>query len=58
MEVNNMKGSWNLAQDEPLKRTVTSKAHDEEHVEIKSTAHQLYVNHFWNFTIMQAELED
>jgi len=52
MEVNNMKGSWNLTQDEPLKRTVTSKAHDEEQVEIKSTAHQLYVNHFWNFTIM------
>lgn len=58
IEVNNLKGTRNPNPEDTLKRTSTSKAQDSEQVEVKSTAHQLYVNHFWNFTIMQAELDD
>lgn len=58
IEVNNMKVSWNMQNEEPVKKILTQKAEDEDQIEVKSTAHQLYVNHFWNFTIIQAELEE
>lgn len=50
-----MKGSRNKEQ-ENSKRASTSK--DEDGLEVKSSGQQMYVNHFRNYTIMQAENED